>query len=139
MGIDYGERRIGIAVSDPSGMIAAPAGFIGRRRGKRVPVNEIVVRARELQVREFVLGLPLDGDGNETERTAEVRALALELEKRTGLPTRLVDERFTTAAALRTVRELGGSTRGRKGDVDSLSAAILLQYALDSAPRESAS
>jgi putative Holliday junction resolvase len=139
MGIDYGERRIGIAVSDPSALIAAPAGFIARRRGKRVPVNEIVMRARELNVREFVLGLPLDGDGNETVRTAEVRALALELEKRTGLPTRLVDERFTTAAALRTVRELGGSTRGRKGDVDSLSAAILLQYALDSGPRESAS
>ncbi len=133
MGIDYGERRIGIAVSDPSAMIAAPAGFIARRRGKRVPVNEIVVRARELGAREFVLGLPLDGDGNETERSAEVRTLAQELEKRTGLPTRFIDERFTTAVALRAVREMGGTTRGRKGDVDALSAAILLQYALDSA------
>lgn len=135
MGIDYGEKRIGIAVSDPSAMIAAPSGFIARRRGKRVPVNEIVVRARELGVRAFVLGLPLDGEGNETERTGEVRMLAEELEKRTGLPTRLVDERFTTATALRAVREMGGTTRGRKGDVDSLAAAVLLQYALDSARR----
>jgi len=102
-----------------------------------VPVNEIVVRARELGVREFVLGLPLDGEGNETERTGEVRMLAQELEKRTGLPTRLVDERFTTATALRAVREMGGATRGRKGDVDSLAAAVLLQYALDSARRGS--
>ncbi|MBA3578491.1 MAG: Holliday junction resolvase RuvX [Gemmatimonadaceae bacterium] len=137
MGLDYGEKRIGIAVSDPSAMIAAPSGFIARRRGKRVPVNEIVVRARELGVREFVLGLPLDGEGNETERTGEVRMLAQELEKRTGLPTRLVDERFTTATALRAVREMGGTTRGRKGDVDSLAAAVLLQYALDSARRGS--
>jgi len=137
MGIDYGEKRIGIAVSDPSAMIAAPSGFIARRRGKRVPVNEIVVRARELGVREFVLGLPLDGEGNETERTGEVRMLAQELEKRTGLPARLVDERFTTATALRAVREMGGATRGRKGDVDSLAAAVLLQYALDSARRGS--
>lgn len=136
MGIDYGEKRIGIAVSDPSALIAAPSGFIARRRGKRVPVNEIVVRARELGVREFVLGLPLDGEGNETERTGEVRMLAQELEKRTGLPTRLVDERFTTATALRAVRDMGGTTRGRKGDVDSLAAAVLLQYALDSARRE---
>lgn len=135
MGIDYGEKRIGLAVSDPSAMIAAPSGFIARRRGKRVPVNEIVVRARELGVREFVLGLPLDGEGNETERTGEVRMLAEELEKRTGLPTRLVDERFTTATALRAVREMGGTTRGRKGDVDSLAAAVMLQYALDSARR----
>jgi len=137
MGLDYGEKRIGIAVSDPSAMIAAPSGFIARRRGKRVPVNEIVVRARELGVREFVLGLPLDGEGNETERTGEVRMLAQELEKLTGLPTRLVDERFTTATALRAVREMGGTTRGRKGDVDSLAAAVLLQYALDSARRGS--
>jgi putative Holliday junction resolvase len=52
------------------------------------------------------------------------------LAKRTGLPVRLVDERFTTAAALRSIHEMGGSTRGRKGDVDALAAAILLQHAL---------
>ena len=50
--------------------------------------------------------------------------------KRTGLPTRLVDERFTTSAALRAIREMGGSTRGRKGDVDALAATMLLQHAL---------
>ena len=53
-----------------------------------------------------------------------------DIEKRTGLPVRLVDERYTTAVALRTVRELGGSTRGRRGDVDSLAATVLLQHAL---------
>ena len=58
------------------------------------------------------------------------RVKPAELEKRTGLSARLVDERFTTAAALRAVREMGGSTRGRKGDVDALAATLLLQHAL---------
>jgi putative Holliday junction resolvase len=130
LAIDYGERRIGLAVSDPTGTIASPAGFILRRPGKRAPVTELARRARELEARGFVLGLPLDEEGAETARAAEVRALAAALERRTGLPVRLVDERFTTAAALRAIRELGGSTRGRKGDVDALAATVLLQHAL---------
>ncbi|HET7458106.1 MAG TPA: Holliday junction resolvase RuvX [Gemmatimonadaceae bacterium] len=134
LAIDYGERRVGLAVSDPEGIIASPAGFIVRRAGKRPPVAELVRRAEELEARGFVLGLPLDDQGEETPRSTEVRAVAAELEKRTGLPTRLVDERYTTAAALRAVREMGGSTRGRKGDVDSLAAAMLLQHALQLAP-----
>jgi putative Holliday junction resolvase len=89
-----------------------------------------VRRAAEHEARAFVLGLPLDENGDDTPRATEVRAIALELEKRTGLPVSLVDERYTTAAALRTVREMGGSTRGRKGDVDALAATILLQHAL---------
>ncbi|HWJ21941.1 MAG TPA: Holliday junction resolvase RuvX [Gemmatimonadaceae bacterium] len=130
LAIDYGERRVGLALSDPEGIIASPAGFIVRRAGKRPPVAELVRRAAELEARGFVLGLPLDDQGEETPRSTEVRAVAAELEKRTGMPTRLVDERYTTAAALRAVREMGGSTRGRKGDVDSLAATMLLQHAL---------
>ncbi len=76
------------------------------------------------------MGLPLDGDGEETPRTAEVRDVGAKLAERTGLPVRYVDERYTSAAALRAVREMGGSTKGRKGDVDALAATILLQHAL---------
>ena len=130
LAVDYGERRVGLAVSDPTGVIASPAGHIARRAGKRPPIAEIVRRATELEVEGFVLGLPLDDAGEETPRCAEVRHVAAELEKRTGLPTRLVDERYTTAAALRTIREMGGSARGRKGDVDAMAATILLQHAL---------
>ena len=131
LAVDYGRKRIGLAISDPLGMIASPAGFITRREGKRAPITKILARATEMEARGFLLGLPLDGEGNETDWTAEVRALGAEIAKRTGMPVRFYDERFTTAAALRTVRELGESTRGRKGDVDSLSAAILLQHALN--------
>jgi putative holliday junction resolvase len=131
LGVDYGRKRIGLAISDPLGMIASPAGFIVRREGKRAPIAKIIERARELEAVGFVLGLPLDGEGNETEWTAEVRAVGKEIAKRTAMPVRLIDERFTTAAALRTIKEMGESTRGRKGDVDALSATILLQQALN--------
>ena len=130
LAVDYGERRIGLAISDPLGMIASPAGFILRRAGKRAPVAEIVRRATALEARGFILGLPLDEDGNDTKRAVEVRRIADELRRRTGLPVELLDERFTTAAALRAIHEMGGSVRNRKGDVDALAATVLLQHAL---------
>jgi putative pre-16S rRNA nuclease len=131
LAVDHGRKRIGLAISDPLGMIATPAGFIERRAAKRPPITKIIARAEELEARGFVFGLPLDGEGHETEWTAEVRAVGVEIAKRTGLPIRFLDERFTTAAALRTVKEMGESTRGRKGDVDALAATILLQQALN--------
>ncbi len=132
LSLDYGEKRIGLAISDELGMIASPAGFIARRAGKRAPIAEIMRRAEALEARGFVVGLPLDGNGNETKWTAEIRRVGAELEKRTALPVRFLDERYTTAASLRAIREMDGSTRGRKGDVDSMAAAILLQNALNS-------
>ncbi|HVD04626.1 MAG TPA: Holliday junction resolvase RuvX [Gemmatimonadaceae bacterium] len=130
LAVDYGERRIGLAISDPSGMIASPVGHILRRAGKRPPVAEIIRRAEALEAQGFVLGLPLDEAGNETPRSREVRTVAQALEQRTGLAVMLVDERYTTSIALRAVRELGGSTKGRAGDVDALAATVLLQHAL---------
>ena len=130
LAVDYGERRVGLAISDPSGTIASPAGHIVRRAGKRPPVAEIVRRAQALEAQGFVLGLPLAESGEDTTRATEVRAIATSLRARTGLPVLLVDERYTTAIALRAVRDLGGSTKGRAGDVDALAATVLLQHAL---------
>jgi putative Holliday junction resolvase len=130
LAVDYGERRIGLAISDPMGIIASPAGFIARRAGKRAPVAEIIRRATALEARGFVVGLPLDENGEDTDRATEVRRIAEDLQRRTGLPVELIDERYSTAAALRAIREMGGSTRQRKGEVDALAATILLQQAL---------
>jgi putative holliday junction resolvase len=130
MAVDWGERRIGLAVSDPSGTIATPAGAIVRRAGKRAPIAELVRRAESLEARAIVMGLPLDGEGEDTPRATECRRVASELARRTKLPVALLDERFTTATALRAIHEMGGSTRGRKSDVDALAAAVLLQQAL---------
>jgi putative Holliday junction resolvase len=134
LAVDYGARRIGLALSDPLRTIASPLGFIARRAGKRPPIAELIRRAQEHEARAIVVGLPLDAEGNDTPRAREVREIATELERRTGLPVSLVDERYTTAAALRAVRAMGGSTRGRKGDVDALAATVLLQHALRRAP-----
>jgi putative Holliday junction resolvase len=130
MAIDWGERRIGLAISDPRGLIASPAGFIQRRAGKRPPIAKIVEKAKELDATGFVLGLPLDENGDDTPRAAEVRLIAVELERRTGFRVELVDERYTTAAARRAVRALGGKPGERPGDIDALSATVLLQHAL---------
>lgn len=135
MAIDLGDRRIGIAIADPTGTIASPAGYVPRRAGHRVPLTTLLRKAEELEARGFVVGLPLDERGEEGPRALEARRLAEELHKRTGLEARLVDERFTTTAALRAVKELGGSTRGRKGDLDAVAATVLLQFALQTASR----
>ena len=133
LGIDYGERRVGLAISDPTGTIASPAGAILRRAGKRPPVAEIVRRAEALEARGFVIGLPLDGNGDETPRCAEARIVAGELSRRTGLPVEFIDERYSTAKALRAIREMGGAVKDRKADVDSLAATVILQQALQRA------
>jgi putative Holliday junction resolvase len=130
LGVDWGERRIGLAVSDPMRMIASPAGFIARRAGKRPPIAKLIARAKELEAAAFVVGLPLDGNGEDTPRAKEVRLVAHELERRTGMTVALVDERYTTAAARRAVRALGGKPEDRPGDVDALAATVLLQHAL---------
>lgn len=130
LAIDLGDRRVGLAVSDPSGMIASPAGHVERRAGKRPPLTALLAKATELGAEGFVVGLPLDQHGEDTPRAEEARRLAQELSSRSGLVAELVDERFTTSAALRAVQAMDGSTRDRKGDVDALAATVLLQHAL---------
>lgn len=131
--VDWGDKRIGLAVSDELGMLASPVGIIARRAGKRPPIAELMRQAEALGATGYVFGLPLDPGGDETDRTREVRDVAAKLAARQSLPVRLVDERFTTSAALRSIREQGGSTRGRKGDVDAMAACVLLDSVLRAA------
>jgi putative Holliday junction resolvase len=131
--VDWGDKRIGLAISDELGMLASPVGIITRRAGKRPPIAELIRQADELGAKGYVFGLPLDPAGAETDRTREVRDIAAKLVARQALPVRLVDERFTTSAALRSIKEQGGSTRGRKGDVDAMAACVLLESVLRAA------
>jgi putative Holliday junction resolvase len=131
--VDWGDKRIGLAISDELGMLASPVGIITRRAGKRPPIAELMRQAEELGAAGYVFGLPLDPGGGETDRTREVRDVAAKLVARQSLPVRLVDERFTTSAALRSIKEQGGSTRGRKGDVDAMAACVLLESVLRAA------
>jgi putative Holliday junction resolvase len=79
----------------------------------------------------LVVGLPLTADGTEEHAARSARDMGTLVSERTRLPVEFVDERFSTARALGAIREMGGSTRGRKEDVDALAAAVLLQQFLD--------
>jgi putative Holliday junction resolvase len=129
--LDWGQVRIGLALSDESQTLASPLETLVRRRGKRFPMPRLLELVAEHRPVGIVVGLPLTPEGDEGESAIESRALAESVAARTGLPLELWDERLTTARALRAVREQGGSTRGRKEDVDALAAAVLLQHFLD--------
>ena len=133
LGIDYGDRRIGLALSDPTGTIASPLETLTYRRGKRPPLQSIVKLALIHEVDRIVVGLPLDLSGEETQRCRKVREIGAELGRRLDRPVEYLDERFSSVRAERTVRSLGMGRRKReqKGRVDALAAAIILQMWLD--------
>lgn len=133
LGIDYGTRRIGLALSDPTATIAQPLPTLVRRAGKRPPVSAIVQIALENQISEIVLGLPLDLSGEENAWSAEVRAFGAKLAGRTGAPVHYLDERMTSVQAEQAVRGIGLKKRDResKERVDAAAAMLILQHYLD--------
>lgn len=137
LAVDWGERRFGIAMSDESQIIATPALTLTRRPGKRFPMPALLDLVDTQHPVGVVVGLPLTPQGKEAGAADQARALAERIERRTRLPVELVDERMTTARAHTAIREQGGSTRGRKEDVDALAAAILLQGFLERRRNES--
>lgn len=138
LAVDYGERRIGLAMSDPTATIAQPLPTLLRRAGKRPPVSKIldIITANEIEA--VVVGLPLALSGEDTDWTRDVRAFAQTLQTRAGVTVDMFDERMTSVQAERSVRELGlkKSQREQKERIDSAAAIILLQLYLDQRERE---
>jgi len=120
-----------VARSDEGQVLASPLTTLSRRAGKRFPMPQLLALLDAEPVVGIVVGLPISLAGHETPSSTAARALAADVGRRTGLPVELADERFTTAIALDAVREMGGTTRGRKKDVDALAATVLLQQYLD--------
>jgi putative holliday junction resolvase len=131
MGVDWGHKRIGVALSDESQLLAQPLVTLTRRTGKRFPMRQFLTLLEQHSVTAVVVGLPLEPEGTEGEAASAARALAAEIARTSGKPVELWDERLTTARALQAVREMAGTTRGRKTDVDALAATVLLQHYLD--------
>jgi putative Holliday junction resolvase len=131
LAVDWGEVRIGLALSDETQTIASPLATLTRRVGKRFPMPAFLELVSAHSPVGLVVGLPLTPDGNEGPAAALARELSVLLGARTYLPVALVDERMTTARALAAIGEQGGSVRGRKEDVDALAATILLQHFLE--------
>jgi putative pre-16S rRNA nuclease len=132
LALDWGALRFGVARSDEAQILASPLTTLTRRPGKRFPMPRFLDLVNQAAASGILVGLPLSPEGGETSASGEARALAGQVEARSGLPVELWDERFTTARALSAIREMGGSTRGRREDVDALAAAVLLQQFLDS-------
>jgi putative holliday junction resolvase len=133
LGIDYGERRVGLAISDPSATIAQPLPTLIRRAGKRAPVGKIIDILQSHEVEEVVVGLPLTLAGDDSDWTRTVREFAESLAARSGARVHMIDERLTSVRAERAIREmdLKKSQREQKERIDSAAAIILLQMYLD--------
>src|SRR5216117_1778064 len=132
LAVDWGQRRIGLALSDETQTLAQPLSTLTRRAGKRFPMAQLLDQITRNQVVGIIVGLPLDEAGAEGDAAHAARSLADDIKRRVGeLEVSMWDERMTTARVLAAVREMGGSTRGRKEDVDAMAAALLLQHYLD--------
>jgi len=138
MGIDFGEVRVGLALSDETGALASPLTTIARRRGKRPPLLKIEEAARQHGVEALVVGLPLELTGEDSTWSLEVREVASKLSARLKLPVYLVDERMSSVRAERAIRHSGlpKGKRENRGRVDSAAAAIILQDWIDRRRRD---
>ena len=135
LAVDWGEIRIGLALSDETQTLATPLETLHRRHGKRFPITRFLELTAAHRPIGLLVGLPLSPEGTEEVSAASAREMASTLAARTSLPLELWDERMTTARALGAIQEQGGSTRGRRADVDALAAAVLLQHFLDARRR----
>ncbi len=130
MAVDYGDAHTGVALSDPTGLLAGTAVTVHSRREDEV-LGELARIARENGAEEIVVGLPRNMDGTEGPRAALCRAFAAKLEERAGLPVRLWDERRTTVDAHRILFQAGQNGRKRKKTVDAVAASLILEGYLE--------
>jgi putative Holliday junction resolvase len=126
LAIDYGSRRLGLAVSDPLGITAQGLPTL-ERKNKRSDFARLERLLREYHVSEIVLGLPLRMSGEEGAQSQKVGEFATELRRRFALPVHLWDERLTSAEANRLLREAELSIQKRAQAVDRMAATLILQ------------
>lgn len=134
MGLDYGDRNIGIAVSDEMGWTAQGVEVI-RRKSKKDDLERIRTLIHEYDIKELVVGLPRNMNGSLGPRAGKCQDFARLLQDETGLTVHLWDERLSTVAAERTLLEADMSRKKRKAVIDKMAAALILQSYLDSNPK----
>lgn len=131
LGIDVGKVRIGVARSDPHGMLATPVETVTRAANGTSDIARIVQLCRELDVVEIIVGLPLALSGARTASTEDASGFAERLYEAARLPTRMIDERLTTVSAQSALHANGRTTKSARPVIDQVAAVILLQQALD--------
>lgn len=130
LAIDFGSRRMGLAVSDPLGITAQGIETL-QRKNKRSDLAHLLRIVGEYEVREIVLGLPLKLSGEHGPQSAKVIEFAEELRQKLRLPVHLWDERLTSAQANRVLREAELSIQKRAQAVDRMAAVLILQSFLE--------
>ena len=131
LGLDVGNRRIGVAVSDELGLTAQPVLTLERRRNPREDLRSLARLSRRFGVAGIVVGKPLHLSGEPGSQAAKAQALAAELGELTGLPIHMWDERLTTREAHRILYEAGHARQQHRRVVDQVAAALILQSFLD--------
>lgn len=130
LGVDYGERRTGVAASDALGVLASPVKVLEGVPLKKLPAALATI-VEERGAAKIILGLPLNMDGSRGEKAQKCEALAVRLRETLGLPVELWDERLTTVAAHRALNETNVRGAKRKNIVDAVAAVMILQSYLD--------
>lgn len=131
MGVDFGLKRVGLAVCDANRILATPLP-VYKTKSMRNTIDRVAEVAKERGACGIVIGLPLNLDGTESEASGRVRAFARNLERVAGVPTALVDERLTTVEADELLAEAGVKTRTERDRlIDGMSATVILQSFLD--------
>jgi putative Holliday junction resolvase len=130
LALDFGARRIGLAISDPLGLTAQGLPTLERSNRER-DLAALLALAREREVTRWVMGLPLHLSGTEGAQAQKVRTFGALLAARSGLPVEYWDERLTTVTAQRVLREAELSLAKRRQAVDRLAAVVLLQSYLE--------
>lgn len=133
LGIDWGEARVGLAVSDETGTIASPYRVLPN--DDELMAN-LVRAVADVGAMEIIIGYPLTLTGQEGPAADVVHEFALQLQKRVAVPLKFVDERLTTKAAEQAMREAGASAKKIKKTADAAAAAVILQTYLDLCKRE---
>jgi putative Holliday junction resolvase len=128
LGIDVGKVRIGVASSDPHGMLATPVSTVARGDGD---VALILAETAERSAVEIVIGLPLALSGGDSASTQDARDFALRVAEACDIPVRMVDERLSTVSATRALQASGRNSRRSRPVIDQVAAVIILQHALD--------
>jgi putative Holliday junction resolvase len=136
LGLDVGNRRIGVAVSDELGLTAQPVLTLERRRSRREDLRSLGRLARRFAVAGIVVGYPAHLSGDASPQAAKAETFAAELGTLTGLPVHLWDERLTTREAHRILYEAGHARQQHRRVVDQVAATLILQSFLDGKDRE---
>ena len=132
LGLDVGDKRIGVALSDPGGILASPFTIINRK-DERLDIEAIIDIVTQQQVKEIVIGLPRSMDGSIGKQAEKVKAFVQKLCEHTDVPVQLRDERLTTVSAKRLRRAVNRKKPREKVRDDAFAAALILQGYLDEA------